>query len=160
MNTELLVRKFCERDINYVMDIYLKSYYYTMPVETWQEISEDKDCYQLVAIRQGVPVGFAMWRRHRHPTVCELTHIGVSPSERGSGAGTALLDAVAVGAIQKHLDKIFIVVPEINCSPGDSDDSSVWLREHGFAAVLPVLKDKFTMYGRKVDGYRFERALA
>jgi len=154
---EPIIRKFLDQDINYVMDIDLKSYFTPFTLDEWRAIADDATCELLVATCEGVPVGVVIWRKNRKEKEGEIVRLGVKPCERNSGIGSQLLEAVEYEALRVRLDKLYMVVPEVKCSPGDPDDVSVWLRVNGFRATLPIIPAVTQMYGRSIDGYRFEK---
>jgi GNAT superfamily N-acetyltransferase len=151
------VRRGSVRDVNYIKDIDMKSYQYPWPYEHWITLGEDETYHWCVAAKGVEPVGFAVWQDHPHAV--EIHRLAVKPADQGEGTGTSLMDYVCGYAKDCFFNRVVVVVPEINCLPGDPDDVSGWLAMQGFKAEPPILKDHVCRYGTLIDCYTFVRAL-
>lgn len=145
------IRSIMIKDLNWLMDIDIKSYEYPWSIEQWKKLADGLQYVILVALVKNVPVGFVAYDRTQGEV--EILRIAVKPSYRRKGIGTKLLYTVEKGA--GTLNRIRIVVPEIQCFPGHEDDVSQWLLKRGYVAVPPILKNHFQFCGNNIDGFTF-----
>jgi len=155
------VRRGCNRDVNYVRDIDLKSYQYPWDYDQWKVVGESKTHHWCVAIKEAQPIGFAVWEDSPkgYADAVKLLRLGVKPAYRGLGAGMQLLDYVLDYAEDSSFKRFLTIVPEIYCLPGHPDDVSEWLLHRGLHAVPPIVKEHAYMYGEWVDGFIFTTSL-
>lgn len=77
-----------------------------------------RDYQGLLALRDGVPLGFAHFLFHRHgwqvEEVCYLQDLYVTPEARGTGAGRALIEAVFAEADAAGTPKVYWTTQEFN----------------------------------------------
>lgn len=142
------------RDINYLVDIDIKSYHFPWSVDKWRKFTVDKTCAILLASVKAEPMAVCAWKKCGNNA--EIMRLATKPAFRNLGAATALLYAME----SSELQEIVIVVPEINCFPGHPDDVSKWLLARDYRAVAPILKDHFHMYGKYYDGFKFTKSLS
>lgn len=76
------------------------------------------DYHGLIALRDGMPVGIAHYLFHRHgwqiDEVCYLQDLFVAPSERRSGVGGALIEAVYSAADAAGRPNVYWLTQEHN----------------------------------------------
>ena len=147
------------RDIHHLVDIDLKSYAYPLSVDGWRKLADDPTCVILIAAFKVAPVAVCVWQKKPAVKEGEILRLATKKKHRNLGAGSYLLKAAERGAKDYELDKVTIVVPEINCFPGHADDVSQWLLKREFQAVPPILKNRFYMYGQRCDGFKFEKVI-
>ena len=141
------------RDINYLVDIDIKSYHFPWSVDKWRKFAGDKTCSILLAMIKVEPVAVCAWKKSGKDA--EILRLATKPAYRGLGAGSLLLHAME----STDLQEVTVIVPEINCFPGHPDDISAWLLARGFRASAPILKDHFHMYNKHYDGFKFAKFL-
>jgi GNAT superfamily N-acetyltransferase len=139
------------RDINYLIDIDIKSYHFPWSVGQWRKFAGGKMCSILLATIKAEPVAVCAWKKSGKDA--EILRLATKPAYRGLGAASLLLYTVE----STKLQKVSIIIPEINCFPGQPDDISAWLLSRGYQATVPILKDYFHMYGKHYDGFKFVR---
>lgn len=142
-------------DINYLMDVDLKSYDYPWTLDEWRKYLEDLTCTTLLASYKVEPVSVCVWQNKPGIDEAEILKLATKPAYRNQGAGLFLVNAVIMAAADYKLSNISIIVPEIKCFPGHPDDVSQWLLNRGFHAIVPILKRHFRMYGARCDGFKF-----
>lgn len=147
------VRPAYPTDLNYVMDIDLKSYEYPWTQDDWQTINDDKTYHKFVATLSTRPIGFAIWTKEENEAV--IIRLAVKRSHQRQGAGSRLLEALETDALTNSCSIISIIVPEFNCCPKSADDVSQWLLNRGFKTMLPIIPQYALMYGQFVDGFKF-----
>ena len=142
------------KDLAVVKDLDLKCYPYPLENDAWTFVFVDSTCVVHIVYVYNKPVGFQILE----PIESNLRvwRLGVLRKFNGRGAGKALLARADEFRAAIKAPVLDTVVPEIHCLPGDPDDVSVWLKFQGFKATK-VKKDYFDMYGRKYDGFVFER---
>jgi GNAT superfamily N-acetyltransferase len=94
---------------------YLAFYETILPQEvydhTWYRIMADESIHGLAARRDGTLIGITHFLYHAHgwtlAHACYLQDLFVDPSARGTGAGRALIEAVAVKARQHGADRLY-----------------------------------------------------
>lgn len=157
-----LVRLTRPSDINSLFTIDLKCYDYPMTLEEWKVLvgqsGKPTEPRILVAEINRKPVALGMWQEV-DADVSRIIRLGVIPRYRFQGVGTLLVDACVKHCNTEKKDRIRIVIPDIHCMPGDSDDVSVFLSKVGFGPTGEVVSDYCKMYGDWRDGYVFERKL-
>jgi GNAT superfamily N-acetyltransferase len=151
----LSLRPALGNDINFLVDIDLKSYDYPWSIDKWQSLAFDPTCVIVLAIINVEPVGFVAWRKKTAIKEAEILRLAVKPAYRKCGVGSLLLSSVEITACESGLQEIVIIVPEVYCFPGHKNDVSQWLLARGFRAVAPIFKNYFDLYGSKVDGFKF-----
>ncbi len=141
------------RDINYLVDIDIKSYHFPWSVDTWRRFAASKSCNILLASVKAEPIAVCAWRTCGKDA--EIMKLATKPDFRNLGAAIGLLRMMEATELQE----VGIVVPEINCFPGHPDDVSRWLSARGYRAIAPIIKDRFHMYGKYYDGFKFTKSL-
>jgi len=142
-------------DINFLIDIDLKSYDYPWLVDKWRSLALNSVCTVTLATMNMGPVGFVAWKKKIADKEAEILRLAVKPAYRNNGAGSLLLGSVEVDANENGIQKITLIVPEIHCFPNHKNDVSQWLLARGYQAIKPIFKNYFDMYGSKVDGFKF-----
>lgn len=147
-------------DLSAMSDIDLKGYDYPLGYLELKTLLQSKNhkCF-IAASENHETVGFAIVTRYKNEGLLEIFRMAVMPHRRCEGAGAALLNAAVGLAVHERLREIFIVVPETICNPASPDDVSRWLRDNEFNAVLPLLKNRFELYGHLYDGIKFVRQI-
>lgn len=148
-----IIRGAQARDINYLIDIDIKSYHFPWSVNKWRKFAENKVCSILLATIKAEPIAVCAWRKSGK--VAEILRLGTKPAYRGLGAASLLLNVME----SPELQEVTMIVPEINCFPGHPDDVSAWLLLRGYQATVPILKKHFHMYGKQYDGFKFVKFL-
>ena len=143
------------RDVHSLVDIDLKSYDYPWAVDKWRELAADTTCDILIASLRVEPIGMCVWQTSPDGKEGELLRLAVKPVYRECGIGSLLLATVELEVREKGLEKLVIIVPEVKCFPGHPDDVSQWLLVRRYRAGTPILKDHFSMYGSRCDGFKF-----
>ena len=163
MDQEHLIRLTRPDDINTLTALDLKTHQYPMPLKEWQTKlsgSGKQDQARIVlCVVAGLPVGFAMWSIDNEHNISHLLRLGVLPDFRLHGLGRLLVHACAQHSYEMRCDKVKIVVPDLNCSPGDPDDVSAFLNKLEFTATGEIIPEWGEMYGEPIEGYAFERQL-
>jgi N-acetylglutamate synthase-like GNAT family acetyltransferase len=147
------------KDVHHLVDIDLKSYDYPWTVDEWRKLSEDPTCIIVIASFKVEPISVCVWRKKPAVKEAEILRLATKPKYRKRGAATFLLNAAEHSAKAHELEKVTIIVPEINCFPGHFDDVSQWLLKRGYQAIAPILKNHFYMYGKRCDGFKFEKVI-
>jgi len=88
-----------------------------------------RNCGSAVAVMDGEPVGFILWKAHRRCLIVE--RFGVLPSCRRLGIATLLLRR-AVARLSGKRNAVVIDVPETAL------DAQLWLRACGVRAVQSI----------------------
>ena len=160
---EPVIRLTRPNDINTLKALDLKTHQYPMPLEEWQKRingSGKKDEARIVVCEVSkIAVGFAMWSIDFEQKFSHLLRLGVLPDFRGRGIGRVLVHKCAQHSHENQCEKIKIVVPHVNCCPGDPDDVSTFLGKVEFHATGEIIHNWRVMYGDDIDGYIFERSL-
>lgn len=143
------------RDVHSLVDIDLKSYDYPWTIDKWRKLAADSTCDILLASLKAEPIGVCVWQKKPAKKEGELLRLAVKPAYRNLGVGSLLLCTVELEAKDNDLESMVIIVPEIKCFSGHPDDVSQWLLDHKYRAVTPILKDHFSMYGSRCDGFKF-----
>jgi hypothetical protein len=144
------------KDLGALKDIDLKASVYTATPEMWAYAIADGHCANYGAYIGSKMVGFII--TEQHDKAVQILRYKVHPDYLFVGVDVALMEKASFLARDLHVYTLYIIVPEIHCLPGDPDDESEALSGFGFRATT-ILKDAFDMYGRKYDGFRFERKL-
>jgi GNAT superfamily N-acetyltransferase len=139
-------------DVNHLLDIDIKCFDDTLPIDQWREVCLDPDVSKLVGTWYNTPVGFVLWS-YRAQCVSVL-RIGVKPEYRNKGVGTTLLQTAVIAARQCKAMSVDILVPESLCCPGSPGDVSQWLIAQNFRAK-EILKDVAVYCGNPEDAYLF-----
>jgi len=150
-----LLRPASGNDINFLIDIDLKSYDYPWSVDKWRLLALNPACTVTLATVNMEPVGFVAWGKIIADKEVEILRLAVKPTYRNNGIGSLLLGSVEINANENGIQKITLIVPEIYCFPNCKGDVSRWLLARGYQATKPIFKDYFNMYGSKVDGFKF-----
>jgi GNAT superfamily N-acetyltransferase len=85
----------------------------------------------------------------------EIVKIAVKHEFRRQGIGRTLIHNCLQYAKDTNLPTVSMIVPESLLRPGDPDDISGWALAVGFEPMIPLLRERFEMYGKPEDGVRF-----
>ena len=148
-------------DINTLQKLDAQAYPYPMPLDEWQaHINREENPARIVIVDvMHIPVAFGMWAFYPDENLARILRLGVQPSWRRNSIGSVILG----GCIQdcekngEGIERLSVVVPHLNCRPGDPDDVSAFLTKHEFRATGEIIEDWCRMYGEWIDGYVFER---
>ncbi len=109
------------RDLGSVVEIVPHEQSWPRRRAIYEELLADGASFALGARRDGRLIGYAMVHVGPPDAVwstgaryAELTSLCVSAEERGGGLGTALLDAVEAGLVERGLDQYVIGVDSVN----------------------------------------------
>lgn len=83
------------------------------PEARWRQRLENADLVNLVAVRDGSPVGMAGGAPGRHPRSAELISMWVDPAARGTGVAEALIAEVEKWAA-RAADELWLAVMPMN----------------------------------------------
>lgn len=141
------------QDINYLMDIDLKSYY-SIPFcsECWNDLVTNSMYITLLAAIKMEPVGLCVYHNDFVIHEVSIIRFTVKPAYRNQGVGTALLQAVEANAEEYNLPKIGITIPEMYCV--GSNNISQFFSVRGFRAIS-ILHDSCIEDGEARDSFEF-----
>jgi len=142
------------KDISVVRDLDVKCYFYPVPQEGWAHALVDSSCVVNMVKIGARPIGFSILEPYGENL--RIHRLGVIKRFRGLGAAKRLLHRAEDLRSATKSSSLETVIPEIQCLPGDPDDVSTFLKFQGFQAT-GIKRDFFSMYGRKYDGFIFER---
>ncbi len=163
--SEPLIRLVRPNDMNKLQTLDLKCYPYPLPLSEWQEklkgSGKEDEARIVICEVFNTAAGFAMWTIDKEHDGSHLVRLGVVPKFRRNGIGTLLVDACVRDTRKYGCEFIRTIVPHIHCCPGDSDDVSVFLTHSNFSPATKhgVQHGYREMYGKRVDGYVFERKI-
>ncbi len=141
-----------ERDAHYLLDIDIKCFDYAWMPEDWRKVS--LNCVACVAVWNDAPIGMAIFARTNEGDV-EIVKIAVKEPFRNQGIGRHLINNCVLYAREINAPSLVMIVPEGRLRPGDPDDLSRWFPRLGFRARSPLLKDRFSFYGKTEDAVLF-----
>jgi GNAT superfamily N-acetyltransferase len=150
-----MIRSANKQDISSIHHLDIKSYDYPMEIEFFRtKFSEEEDvpCKAYLAIIQNKSVGYIML------SGTEILRLCVTPKFQRKGIGTAVLNHAENNLRNAGFRSVSIVVPECHCNKDNPDDVSVFLLGNDYLAK-EILWNKFDMYGRNWDGYKFTKGL-
>lgn len=140
------IRKPEVTDLNFILDIDLKSTDDPWTIDQWRGACLNKDSYICLATYFNDPVGFIICN-----TAGRILKIAIKPTFRNKGVGTKLIETIKYWAVQKNILGLGIVVPESLCYTGNI---CKWLNKQGFLAN-GILKDGVKYCGIIEDGFLF-----
>jgi N-acetylglutamate synthase-like GNAT family acetyltransferase len=150
------IRKPEPQDLNYILDIDLKSFEDNWSYNTWRETLYDPRYGVLIGTYKGLPVGFVVWFGGTKEGL--ITRLGVKPVYQQKGVGTQLLDAVEVILSQQGIKEVHFPVTESLCTPGQPYDVSRWLTKRKYRAS-GLIRGSGIYCGVKEDEIIFQKFL-
>lgn len=142
------------KDLATLRDIDIKTYFYPVPDDGWAHALVDSSCVVYMVRLGRHHIAYMIVEPSKHNL--RVHRLGVIRQYRGHGAAKMLLTKAEELRRATKSKALEVIVPEIHCLPGDPDDISLFLKFQGFKAT-GIKLDFFTMYGRKYDGFIFER---
>jgi predicted GNAT family acetyltransferase len=166
MSDEPIVRMTRPGDLNDIQNLDVKCYHYPLLMDDWKVLINGKDedddgpksekaKVEVVEVHRK-KVGYSVLRRF-DDTVMMIERLGVRETFRRHGLGRMLVDEANLAARHMKVDVMRIVIPEIQCKPGDPDDVSAFLNATSFHPTGKIVPAFAFMYGDDVDGYVWER---
>jgi ribosomal protein S18 acetylase RimI-like enzyme len=150
------VRGANDYDANAILDIDIKCFESAWTPEHWSQVGHSAEYAISVATHFGTVIGFAIMRQPDASKGVELLKLAVKPAHQKNNVSLLLLLAAVNYTQAKRANHLFMVIPEHMVYP-DAKGQCVanWLKEVGFTAVKPFLKDHFVAYGETEHGVKF-----
>lgn len=142
------------KDLTLIRDLDVRTYFYPLTNDGWAYVFNDNACVVYLCTIGKRSIGFMILEPSGNNM--RLHRLGILRQFRGLGAAKLLMRKAEEFRAATKSAALEVTVPEIHCAPGDPDDVSVFLKWQGFKAT-GVKTDFYSMYGRKYDGFVFER---
>jgi len=156
------VRRFEKSDAAFLIDIDRKGQEFPFTMEDWEVALNavmEPDPQHLwridVVTVNGTPRGFLF--SIFEGNLLFIVRLVVTPSHRGAGLGSTLLDKGFELAREYRMRKLKMIVPETACR-GEPGDMGQWLLGKGFKCTK-ASSSLFNLYGQDWDGLTFELEL-
>ncbi len=157
------LRKFTDKDANYVHDIDIKCFDNVWSREDWKAISNNNQASTWVGCYRHVPISFLVMEQQsfvlpntdQQIQALHVHKLGVQEAFRHKGVGVRLLAFVHQQAKQ-HLEISWVTmsVPEWFVAPDGPKNCLGWLQKYKFKAIT-TLPEPIHLYGNNYDHYLF-----